>query len=70
MLDEDPAKAGVSPQYIDEIASIVEEYLYENLGFSIRHPTEIDGVMVQYPFGDPDESLEDIPDPGSIDQET
>lgn len=70
MLDEDPAKAGISPQEIDEIASIVEEYLFENFGFSIRHPTNVDGVMVQYPFGDPDEGSEDIPDPDSIDQET
>lgn len=70
MLDQDPAKAGISSQHIEEIASIVEEYLYENFGFSIRHPIEVDGVMVQYPFGDPDEEAEDIPDFGGIEQET
>lgn len=64
LIEEDPLEAGITPGEIEEIASLVEEYLYDQCGFSVRHPTEADGVIIQYPFGDPGEAEEedDLPD--------
>lgn len=56
LLEEDPIEAGISTNDIDEIASIVEQYLYDNHGISVRHPTNVDGKMVQYPFCDPSDN--------------
>lgn len=55
LLEADPYEAGLTPQEVDEIASVVEQYLFDECGFSVRHPTEVDGAVVQYPFGDPGE---------------
>lgn len=64
LIEEDPYYAGMSPQDVDDLTSVIEEFLYEQCGISIRHPTEIDGAIVDYPFGDPDEA--DVP-PDDID---
>lgn len=55
LLDADPYKVGMDPQEVDELISIVEQHLHDDYGYSVRHPTEVDGVTVQYPFGDPNE---------------
>lgn len=60
LIGEDPSSAGISGQEIDEIASIVEQYLSDQCGFSVRHPTLVGGEVVQYPFGDPDEGYENV----------
>lgn len=62
LLEADPCEAGISPQEIDEITSMIEEHLCDEYGFSIRHPTNVNGTVVQYPFGDPDENANDLPD--------
>lgn len=64
LIETDPSKAGIAPQELDEIASLVEEYLFNECGFSVRHPTNVDGAVIQYPFGEPEEAdeLPDIPD--------
>lgn len=59
LLDADPYKVGMSPQQVDELVSIVEQHLYDDYGFSVRHPTFVDGITVQYPFGDPNEDEAD-----------
>lgn len=58
VLFETSAKdVGMSEVEFDEIADVVEQYLYENYGISVRHPTIMtsdDGesdVVVQYPYG-------------------
>lgn len=60
LIEDDPYSAGMAPQEVDDLVSVIEEYLYDNCGISIRHPTEIDGAIVQYPFGDSDEDV--LPD--------
>ena len=55
LLEEDPLSAGISLQDIDEIAFLIEQYLFDQYGLSVRHPTEVDGAVIQYPFGDPSE---------------
>lgn len=71
LVGEHPEDAGISQQEIDEIASVVEQYLYDNLGFSVRHPTVLeDGSVIQYPFGDPDEDHDGVPNDGEIDPDT
>lgn len=60
LIEDDPYSAGMSPQEVDELASVIEEYLSDNCGISVHHPTEVDGAVVQYPYGEPfDEKRED-----------
>lgn len=53
LLEEDPSDAGVEPWDIDELVSAVEERLFYDMGISVRHPAQVNGKIVQYPFGDP-----------------
>lgn len=52
LIEKDPSNAGIEPWDIDEIVSVVEERLFYDMGISVRHPANIDGKIVQYPFGD------------------
>ncbi len=54
LIEEHPYDAGLLPEDVQKIAEMVEQYLFDNMGISVRHPTEVDGVIVQYPFGDSD----------------
>lgn len=50
-----PEDYDISAQDMDDIVSIVEQYLYDHFGISVYHPVEIDGVVVRFPFDGPDE---------------
>lgn len=50
-----PEDYDIGAQDMDEIVSIVEQHLFDNFGISVYHPTEIDGVVVRFPFDGPDE---------------
>lgn len=58
LIDGDPYKEGLSQCDIDIIASLVEQYLFDQYGISVRHPTEVGGVVIQYPFGIPEDEDE------------
>lgn len=55
LIQEDPYEAGLKPIDIDNIASIVEQYLFDECNISVQHPMRVDGAIVQYPFGDPED---------------
>lgn len=49
-LEEDPEKMGITECDIDDITFAIEEMLFDEFGISVRHPENIDGKIVQYPF--------------------
>lgn len=63
LIEDDPYFVGMAPQEVDELTSVIEEFLWDHCEISVRHPTYIDGDVVQYPFSDPDEDdADDLPD--------
>lgn len=63
LLEAKPESCDITDADIDEIASIVEQHLFDNYGISVRHPTEAGGVIIEYPFGDPGETEDEgLPD--------
>ena len=67
LIEDDPYFVGMAPQEVDELISVIEEFLFDHCEISVRHPTYRDGVMVQYPFEDPvvsgsDDETDDLPD--------
>lgn len=58
LLEVKPESFNITDDEIEEIASVVEQHLFDEYGISVRHPTEADGVIVEYPFGEPEEDTE------------
>lgn len=50
LIEEDPREVGFDDEDMEDIASLVEQYLFEQYGVSVRHPTKTGGVLVQYPM--------------------
>lgn len=55
LLEGKPESFSITDDEIEEIASVVEQHLFDEYEISVRHPTEVDGVIVEYPFGEPEE---------------
>lgn len=52
LLECHPDEVGIEDGDLDDIASSIEELLFDEYKCSIRHPTEVDGEVVEYPFGE------------------
>lgn len=55
LLEARPESCDFTDEDYDKIASVVEQHLFDNYGISVRHPTEADGAIIEYPFGEPDQ---------------
>lgn len=52
MLEVHHSEAGLQEDDLDAVAYAVEDFLYQEYGFSIWHPRKIDGEIVSFPFDD------------------
>lgn len=54
MLEGNIEEFDIDENALEEIASIVEQYLADMYGVYVRHPIEVEDKIIQYPF-DPEE---------------